>query len=149
MATADPVSAVITSGTSGKCTHQTTVALSWSIWIIWVHWAHRTGRSIVISWIWGLVVGTLLWELTRWCWARILLRTRLAYLLLVAAVTDVSNHIYGYLIVAKLTMVGWFLLQVERFDRVGSHRWPAGHKSHIEGPVEVGHKGSLARTAKQ
>jgi len=61
---------------------------------------------------------------------------------------DTAENQVGLLVVGS-RMVGWFLRQVVTFDRVGSHHWQAGHKSHIEGPVEVGHKGSLARMAKQ
>src|ERR1700760_4018723 len=41
------------------------------------------------------------------------------------------------------------LRQLERVDRVGSHRWKVGRKSHIEGLVEVARSRHLARMARQ
>jgi hypothetical protein len=57
------VSAVVTSGTAGKSTHQATITFG-TIRANW--WRIRVGG------IWVLVVGALLWELLRWRWRGVL-----------------------------------------------------------------------------
>lgn len=67
--------------------------------------------------------------------------------LMVLGQDTVANQV-GLLAVGS-RMVGCLLRQLVRVDRVGSHRWQVGRKSHTEGLLEVGHSRSLARMARR